>query len=248
MKLLASFFLLSSKGSVNMNLIQWEIQNLVKQSGTNNPLRFVRDAVKTLSMNKLKEAMQYSIYPTKNYPVRGLPSGNPYGKILFIQDYIHAVDKDKKYVTPYEEDKKKLIEEFLFHKFKISDFIWTYAVNICPYEEFKDSKVERSPNLQEINLSRTYVKYIIQAFTPVFIFLSGAAAFKMFFDSSFLNSIGNIYYLYEIPTMPIYNVDYLDELQIKLPDTFQSTNREYKDSIKKAAYFLKKEHPECFVK
>lgn len=227
-----------------MGTTEEKIYSLVKDKNPGNPLAYVRDIVRPLSMEKLTQCMKNCNDCEIGNGVRSLPYGSYNASILIIRDYIPKEDLNKDYVSPYNE---VIANEFERYGIDKNQLLWVNAVNCCPHEVIGKRVCARIPNKNELRNCKVFVDFAIQSFAPVFIFLMGTTALSMFIDSGMNEMHGHIVSIHGIPTIPVYSPEYLELTKEKMPDSYPIYQRVFEEDIERAVSFLKTEYPVLFT-
>lgn len=232
-----------------MGAIEEQIYSLVKNKNPNNPLAYVRNIVRPLSIDKLIQCMKSCNDCSIGNNVRSLPYGNYNGSILIVRDFVSKEYLGKKYVYAYNENNesdaavKQSIEQYGINTKQI---LWMNAVNCCPYEIIGKRTCSRIPNKTELCNCKVFVDFAIQSFAPVFIFLMGATALSMFIDIGINEMHGHFVSLHGIPAMPVYSPEYLQTVKEKMPDSYPICKKVFDNDIERASMFLRQRYPILF--
>lgn len=234
-----------------MGAIEKQIYSLVKRKNPGNPLAYVRDIVRPLSMDTLTQCIRNCNDCSIGNGVRSLPYGNYNGSILIIRDFVSSEDLSESYVYPYNPNREpdvQISDTFLRHGIDLDQTLWMHAVNCCPHEIIGKRVCPRIPNKTELTNCRVFSDFAIRSFAPVFIFLMGSTALSMFLDVSMNDTHGRIISIHGTPAMPIYSPEYLAMTKEKMPDSYAIYKRVCDEDIERAASFLKQEYPTLLIK
>lgn len=229
-----------------MGMAEDTIYSLVAKENPGNPLAYVRDIVRPLSMNKLTECLKNCNDCKIGNDVRSIPYGNPNGSILILRDFIQEQDITKDYVYPYDEEKpydKALCAVLEANALDMDQIIWLNAVNCCPHEMIEKRFCPRLPNQFELKNCRVFADFAIQSFAPVFIFLMGTTALSLFLDTKISEIHGHFITVNGVTAMPVYSPEYLAMISERMPESYPIYERIFKEDMKRAADFLRQEYP-----
>lgn len=193
---------------------QEDILQIVKDAAPANPLAFVRDAVRTLSLQTINTCIQKCTDCPCHTNTRSMVCGDPYSPVLIIRENVSPDQIDQSIVLPYSKESKRdsdvlLTETFEYLHINPDKCLWMNAVQCCPQTQIGSQWTDRAPNKTETENCKTFVDFAIQAFAPSFIILLGNVALNMFFHTPIADVHGKQLSILGIPTIPIYSPEYI---------------------------------------
>ncbi len=237
------------KGGFRIEYLKSKILTLVKESGTKNPLIYVRDAIRKYSEDMLNNAiMNCDICNFDTHKTLG--SGNIRGTVLIIGDYPYS-PTDKQYIKPLKDATP---ENQFIHTIASTlnldpnEFYYINAVNCYCVYDINGIKQARPPGSKEIKNCSVYVKHVVELMHPALIILLGNIALNVFKKESMTKAHGQWINAYTIPAMPVYSPSYIQSLAGKVTEERrQQLVTEMWTDIKHAFMYLQTNYPNAKI-
>lgn len=211
---------------------QKQIVELVKQSGTFNPVEYVDKAVKELAMDTMNEYIAECSYCDICSKRKTMVTGNPYGSILAICDF--PQDNPEMDSKPYVE---KLLKKAGINPRQI---IWTSAVYCYPGGEKRAS----IPKKTEISNCQVFLDYAIDTFKPLFILAVGNIALSGICKEGNMAKMHGEWFMVRdnIPSMGVFSMTAIKRIVDK--ETAEVWENDLSDDLLKFSERIRSEFPD----
>lgn len=222
---------------------QKQIYEIVKKANPGDPLAYAQNAVKSLSIDVLNNAITECAdcnRCNKAKIKKTLFNGNPNAVILIIGESVSKdqFDCEEEYLFPFENDNsyKYLEENFNYLNLDLNNIAFINSVN-CYFSKDDDNN-KRPPTVQERLNCKTFLDYAIKVVNPMLIICLGAVAVNGINEEIGKQNIskirGNYFYYRGIPVMPTFHPAFFDNLLDSSEELAEIRYNNFSEDISKA--------------
>lgn len=186
-----------------MNNKQKIINQIVKSSGTSNPLKFVKDSVKDLCKISLNEHIKQCNDCHNECKFKSLTYGNPNASIMIIGNSFDLESSYNKRSKPFNKKDYAYIEIALNHlNISYNDIFFMNAVNCPNVRDLGNENYEEViPTSTQSKNCKTFTDFAIDFVEPKVIILMSGVAVNSYLKGSPFELIGKWSEIKGIPTI-----------------------------------------------
>lgn len=228
---------------------QKQIQDIVLSipEALQNPMGYVRNAIKDIGMAQLNRAIEYGGLPGLTCNTKTLITGDSDAALMVVMDYpTETQARLNKPIGMFEGAEK--VRDFLkscfeAHGVDFSKTLWMNTVPYCPTKMDGNQLVYRTPLKKEIDVCQTYVQYAVDLFHPPMLLLMGNVASNVYVRGTISRIRGTWQNVYCIPTMPTYSPNEMGEYRKVAPEKAMTMLQDFKEDIAIAITEYKRRYP-----
>jgi len=228
---------------------QKQIQDIVLSTpeALQNPMGYVRNAIKDIGMAQLNRAIEYGTLPNLRCNTKTLITGDSDAALMVVMDYpteVQAgIDKPISMFEGAENIQVFLKSCFAAHDIDFNKILWMNTVPYCPTKVDGNRMVYRTPLKKEIDLCQTFVQYAVDLFHPPMLLLMGNVASNVYVRGTISRIRGTWQNVYCIPTMPTYSPNEMGEYRKVAPERAATMLQDFKEDIAIAMTEYKRRYP-----
>lgn len=225
-----------------------QILDLVKLSNPSNPLQYVHNIVKDLSIEKLNnQILQCRDCESCNGP-KSLTKGISNATVMIIGESVSEDQKNSDIVYPFENEGGEILDIVLEHyDINKEELFYINSVNCWPNKKVGSEYISRTPTKKEVDNCKVFLEYAIKVVQPRVIITLGGVALNSLFDEKLAITLERgVWKEYNgIVLMPTFHPAYFNKIKGKKdPELIEMQKMDFMNDIGKAFLYLEENYPD----